>query len=369
MRRLVTHQNIHIRFKRPHRQAPTKGIVFKGFEILVEDESVQGEKVNGNAIWHRSGDDYYWSGGLTEVSTAPPPQPVGTPLPFRDWRSSIAFKAALPAWMNKTGKNIRIAVLDDGILRGHPALQDATNHGEHKDFITAGSGGGQTHGTRCAGIIAARSSPGAGGIIGIAPDATLIDARVIGPSSGVHTVQEAIEWFSQPGRKVDIFSMSFDLIQSDSTLAALVESRTDEGFVFVASAGDLSELSSGQNALINHLSFPASVDACLSIGILNTRAFEDLRSRPDVSFAGTLDFVAPAARIYTTDVQGRYSEEAPGSSFAAPFVAGLAALVLEHFDPGGNRAAFVKQRLAEVAVDFGNIRFDTVPFQPLVIPR
>jgi minor extracellular serine protease Vpr len=94
-----------------------------------------------------------------------------------------------------TGKDVTVAVVDSGVDYRHPDLAHAFGNYKGWDFIDDDddpletqandpAGEATTHGTRMAGLIAAR-----GAIQGIAPDATLLAYRVIGPGGAGRTEQ------------------------------------------------------------------------------------------------------------------------------------------------------------------------------------
>ena len=73
-----------------------------------------------------------------------------------------------------TGMNIKVAQIDTGVELHHPSLEgrlsDAKNFVDGSDYLA------ELHGTAVAGIIAAKADSGIG-IVGVAPDATLLPLR------------------------------------------------------------------------------------------------------------------------------------------------------------------------------------------------
>lgn len=81
---------------------------------------------------------------------------------------------------DKNGKPVRVAVIDTGVDRANPQLSGAIDVGAGKDLIDPKGGDGTTdtvgHGTKVAGLIAARPQEGTG-FVGLAPDSTIIPIR------------------------------------------------------------------------------------------------------------------------------------------------------------------------------------------------
>lgn len=101
------------------------------------------------------------------AQTSPVADPVPVPLPQR----SLDLDAV---WPLSTGRGQLVAVIDTGVER-HPRLPGLAGGG---DFVSAGDGTSDcdAHGTIVAGIIAASRS-GATGFAGVAPDARILAIR------------------------------------------------------------------------------------------------------------------------------------------------------------------------------------------------
>src|SRR4051812_17139371 len=119
---------------------------------------------------------------------------------------NLAQIGAADAWKVSTGAGVLIGIVDSGIDASHPDLAGKID--AQADCIggscregTARDGDG--HGTAVAGIAAAKTDNGAG-IAGVAPDAHLIVARVLGADgSGItEDINRAIQWVVDKGAKV-----------------------------------------------------------------------------------------------------------------------------------------------------------------------
>ena len=84
-----------------------------------------------------------------------------------------------------TGAGARIAVIDDGVFAGHPDLESNVRTDLSMNFSGDENGSGplaDDHGTHVAGIAAAAEN--GRGVVGVAPDAEVVDVRVFSGLSG-----------------------------------------------------------------------------------------------------------------------------------------------------------------------------------------
>lgn len=404
MRRFITLRDTHIRHKHPSRSALIKGVIFQGFEVFVEDDHVDGEDIEGNNKWLRNGEDFYWSGGLSQSGSAngdeneqelPPREEENEedrspiePGHILDWRASLSNVHIPAAWLGEdglglNGLGVRIGVLDSGIT--HSDLEAAINRGGEKDFTGRGIEDVMGHGTGVAGIIAAFAQAEKG-IVGVAPSVELFNAKVRGRSGiKVPDIIEAIQWCE--GQNVDIISMSFGNVRTDhersDELVELIQDLTRQGIVFIVAAGDGRRINqNGRDILINRTNFPANIEECISVASVKEDWWNTFISTPDLRVANSVDFIAPFQGILTTSIE-RISnadtgvelsdtfKEVSGSSFAVPFVTGLAALIINVFDllnseNRQNRAQEIKNRLHEIATPLRNMSFDSPEYQAVV---
>ncbi len=374
MKRFLTLRDVHIRLGRPHREAPARGVIFKGFVVAVDDAPVAGEVIDGIGTWYRDGDDYYWGGALKPVAggatgtDGTPPAAPGTAgaTRYKDWRTSLAGVPA--AWLAHDGAGVRVAVIDSGIT--HPDLAHTLAPDDQSAFGGEGLEDREGHGTGIAGLLAARP-PDRRGVRGVAPGVALINANVYG-RSGPETpaIVRALRWCLERGADVVSLSLGSLKPETDPDLEALIRTHTRQGVVFVASAGVGKAIHrSGRDLLIDRIYTPARLEDCLAVGAVSETFRDDFFRLGDVRFAPGLDFVAPFVPLYTTDIarRGGFSER-QGSSFAAPVVAGLAALVIEAFalPRSANRTALIREKLAGIAGDLRHVGFSTTPYHPVV---
>jgi type VII secretion-associated serine protease mycosin len=223
------------------------------------------------------------------------------------------------------GKGVRVAVIDTGVDDKNPQLSSAVDKSAGRDYLAGGKGGDPTedqvgHGTKVAGIIAARPRAGTG-FVGLAPEATIIpirqnDADSTGDSD---TMAQAITY--AVARRADVINISQDTtkpLSATSALAQAVHRAIDEGVVVVASAGN-DGLDGKPKA-----AYPAAFE-----GVLAVASSDRNNERASFSQAGPfVGVAAPGVDIVSTVPGGGQCAD-NGTSFSAPFVAGVAALLKE----------------------------------------
>ncbi|MFD5490733.1 type VII secretion-associated serine protease mycosin [Streptomyces virginiae] len=248
---------------------------------------------------------------------------------------------------DKNGASVRVAVIDTGVDRANPQLSGAIDVGAGKDFVDPKGGDGATdtvgHGTKVAGLIAARPQEGTG-FVGLAPDATLIPIRQNdGQGKGnALSLSQAIDHAVAKGAQVINISQDTDVqMSADSELAKSVQKAVAANIVVVASAGN-----DGMNGQ-KRKTYPAAFPGVLAVGASDRNNERAVFSQPG-------DFIAVAApgvdMVSTVPGFGQCIDN--GTSFSAPYVAGLAALLrAEHADWSAQQIVWQIQNTAERAVN------------------
>lgn len=140
--------------------------------------------------------------------------------------------------MGVTGEGVTVAVIDTGVDYTHPDLAHAFGEYKGYDFYDGNDdpqeGPGQLHGTHVAGTIAAN-----GLIKGIAPEATLLAYRVLGPDGGsTEQVIAGIEQAVMDGADVMNLSLGNSLNSPDWPTSTALDWAMAEGVVAVTSSGN-----------------------------------------------------------------------------------------------------------------------------------
>jgi subtilisin family serine protease len=229
------------------------------------------------------------------------------------------------AWDITTGSSdVIIAVVDTGIDLDHPDLTCSGKLMTGKNFVSPGSppDDDHGHGTHVAGIASACTN-NATGVAGVAWGARLMPVKVLNSSgSGSYDwLASGITYAADQG--ADVINLSLGGIGTSSALEDAVEYADDRGVVVVTAAGNCgSGCWIGGQFYNNPTFYPAAYATTMAVAATN----------PDdnwASFSGHrpyVDVAAPGDGIYSTYLGGSYVYQ-DGTSMAAPFVSGLAALV------------------------------------------
>jgi len=214
------------------------------------------------------------------------------------------------------GEGITVAILDSGL---NSSLEDFTDSNikyynafldsSQKENCLDDSFG---HGTDCCGILCG----GGKSFYGVAPDISLLLIKITNqngqriPSAIVRGLERAIEMQS------DVISMSFTIPQDNNfqVVHDKIKDAFDKNITVVASAGD----SGGVGFPVNE--FPASFPECLSIGGINR---QKLRSSAS-TLSDFLSLMGPGEELFSLT---NPAQKIRGTSFSAPFVAGIIAIV------------------------------------------
>lgn len=263
------------------------------------------------------------------------------------------------AWDVVRSSPIKIAVIDTGVDPGHPDLVGALLPG--RSFLTNLTTGcarvendDNSHGTHVTGIIAANANNGVG-IAGVAFGAKVLPIKALDcDGSGLLSdVAQAIVYATDQGAR--IMSISLGSGSDTTTLRSAVQYATARNVLVVVAAGNCGtgEPLNPRCSSLNEVSFPAGYTDALAVSATDV---DDTRA--PFSTQGTyVDLSAPGRRIvstvptYGTKVGTLNYAAFSGTSQAAPFVAGIAALVWSR-DPSLT-AAQVRARLLSSADDLG----------------
>ncbi|MFG2717991.1 type VII secretion-associated serine protease mycosin [Streptomyces sp. NPDC048416] len=237
-------------------------------------------------------------------------------------------------WHQSTGKGVRVAVIDTGVDIQNAQLKGAVDASKGKNLLPKdlkdpsnqplprGAENGTTdtvgHGTKVAGIIAARPAQGTG-FVGLAPDATIIplqqnDADGHGTAQTLaNAIQDAID------AGADVINISQDTanaVEPAATLKQAVDAALAKDIVVVASAGN-----DGLGGNVKP-TYPASYP-----GVLAVAASDRNNERAAFSQSGAfVGVAAPGVDMISTVPGGGHCADS-GTSFSAPYVAAVAALI------------------------------------------
>ncbi len=237
-----------------------------------------------------------------------------------------------------------VAVIDSGVDVDHPELTEAMlpgyNFVDNIPDPRPGSGGQAAHGTHVAGIIASRGAAGPTGVAGFPGQVKVLPIRIFDDAGVVATFADlvtALTWAVGLERipgvpdnpyPADIVNLSLGGgVAQNAMLNDIVSRVTQAGVLVIAAAG---------NDVPGILS-PANGPDALAVGSVDS----DFRLSDFSAWGGSgaIGITAPGGygpsscgTILSTLPNGLYGCSR-GTSMAAPYVAGAAALLLTH-EPG-----------------------------------
>ncbi len=188
------------------------------------------------------------------------------------------------------GTDVKACVADTGLDTGHPDLKtnfvagyNVFDPGKSVDVFALGVQATETHATHVSGIVL--GAVNGIGIHGVAPEAKLYEARVLGTQPDGVTVEgetsqvmAGAQWLADQGCKV--INMSLGGADRSQSEEALYNQIRKQGTLIVVSSG---------NDATNHPSFPGRYQSVLTVGAVD-------KNNKLASFSNTgaqLDLVAP----------------------------------------------------------------------------
>jgi len=283
------------------------------------------------------------------ATTSPDPSPAAAVYP-REVKADQAWS------QGRTGRGVTVAVLDSGVAADPDLVSPAdrilasVNFADQRSVPDPGG-----HGTHVAGIIAGNGTRSAGQFIGVAPEANIVDVRVLSStgSGRISSVVRGIEWVlaHAVAYNIRVLNMSFGAPTPTSyrtdPMSAAVEIAWRRGLVVVAASGNAGP---GRDTVAS----PGIDPYVITVGAADDHGTITPRDDTLAPFSswGTADsnakpdLLAPGRRIVSIRVPGSaldrlYPDRVvvaqngstylrlSGTSMATPVVAGAVALVLQ----------------------------------------
>jgi subtilisin family serine protease len=289
------------------------------------------------------------------IGAAPVEAATADPLLDQQW--GLFDIGAPQVWNQSTGVGVTVAIIDGG-SGPHPDLDANLEPGrsiidgfESTGATDVDSDGG--HGTHVAGIVAAIAKNGIG-VSGVAPNARILPFRVL--DSDGHGIGDdvVIAMRLAVDEGVKVINLSLGSTTQSPSMTRAIQYAVDHNVLVVAAAGNF-----GENATPR---WPAADDNTLAVTAIDqNRIVASFGQRGDY-----IDLSAPGVNILSTKTSkfSCLSVAEPvgygcisGTSMAAPFVSGAAALLFSAHP--GITAAQVRTLLISSATDLGQAGRDT----------
>jgi membrane-anchored mycosin MYCP len=224
------------------------------------------------------------------------------------------------------GAGVVVAVVDSGVNPGHPQLAGAVAPG--LDALDTGGDGRLDcvgHGTAVASIVAARPHPGTA-FRGVAPAATIMPVRVSeridGAGSDTARVASTPALAAALRQAVDrgarVVNLSLTTDRDDAALREAVRYARSRDVLLVAAAGNRYDAG-------NPRPYPAGYDGVIGVGAIQPDGTRAAQSQ----VGDFVDLVAPGTEVTAAAHNGGHARYT-GTSFAAAYVAGTAALIRQY---------------------------------------
>jgi len=252
--------------------------------------------------------------------------PWGIPTVLQDidwWNNLDADRAS-----------IKVCVVDTGYDLGHEDLPQEPDVDGTDGAGELWSYDGNSHGTHCAGTIAALGGNNKG-VVGVLPNnedsnfqlliGKAFDASGSGYSSlTISAVQGCVD------QGANVISLSLGSTRGSRTESQFYEDLyTDQDILFIAAAGN-----SGNTAY----SYPASYPFHVSVASLEegNRRDPDIHKSSFSQYNDQVEVAAPGSGVYSTIPDNSYGTKS-GTSMATPHVAGVAGLLWMYFPDCTNK--------------------------------
>ena len=255
-------------------------------------------------------------------------------------------------WSLSKGAGVTVAVIDSGIDTAHSSFQNVLLDGY--DFITDSNdlSDASGHGTAVAALVAGQG-------LGLAPEAKVLPLRVLnehGEGSSFDLIQALLFAADllpqQPNpHKADIITLSLGTTTYSRAVHEAVQHVAAAGVLLVAATG---------NAGADELAYPAAFEEVIAVGAGELK--QDGWHKANYSNYGAgLELLAPLGGQAKTE-WGQYSENGVlsalsggglahvhGTSYAAPQIAGLIALLLASDLQPERVRSILKQSSSDIA--------------------
>ncbi|MBW3614165.1 MAG: S8 family serine peptidase [Actinobacteria bacterium] len=246
--------------------------------------------------------------------------------PFADSPSfTWGLQATKAAGSRRSGRGVRVAVLDTGLDLAHPDF--AGRNVVATSFVSKQPAqDGHGHGTHCIGTACGPQRPSDGRRYGVAHGTNLFVGKVLSDqgSGSDAGILAGIDWALANGCRVISMSLGADIREVSAAYEAVGRRALAKGALMVAAAGNNASRSARNFGFVG---VPANSPSIMAVGAVDARlGIADFSARSNPVWGGQVDIAGPGVGVYSSwPVPTRY-RTISGTSMATPHVAGVAAL-------------------------------------------
>jgi subtilisin family serine protease len=228
----------------------------------------------------------------------------------------------------RTGRGIKVAVLDTGFDLAHPDF--AGRNVTAQSFVqgeTAQDGHG--HGTHCIGTACGPRTPSTGPRYGVAYEADILSGKVLSNSGSGTDAQilAGINWAVTNRCPVISMSLGANVQQAHPPYSAAGRRALRRGSLIIAAAGNNANRRAGNYGFVGA---PANSVEIVAVGALDMElGMANFSARSLPGRGGQVDIAAPGWQVYSSWPMPTRYRTISGTSMATPHVAGVAALWAE----------------------------------------
>lgn len=237
------------------------------------------------------------------------------------------LQATGAATSTRTGRGIRVAVLDTGFDVAHPDFAGRTV--TTQSFITGESvRDAHGHGTHCIGTSCGSAHPDGTRRYGVATEAEIYAGKVLSNSgSGTDTgILAGINWAVANGCKVISMSLGADVRQVSNAYETVGKRALDRGTLIIAAAGNNADRPDEPG----FVGVPANSPSIMAIAAVDSDSVPaQFSARTNPVDGGKIDLAGPGVNVYSSWPMPQGHRSISGTSMATPHVSGIAALWAE----------------------------------------
>lgn len=282
-----------------------------------------------------------------------PPAPTGSELPRQASQDPVIGRLALDrAHEIANGAGVLVGVVDTGIGWHHPKLgaavvpQPGVEIGQDGVPVPGRPLDCTGHGTAVAGLIAAHVGDD-NRVYGVAPEARIYPVRFGTDIQSLPRPFIAAGIRNAVDNHVRVLNLSFALPVDDPALREAIAYAVSQDVVVVAAAGNEQQSEPGRPW------YPAAYPGVLAVAAVDQTG-QPLAQSNEADWVG---IAAPGENLTTLAPDSGYLTQS-GTSFAAPIVAGSAALLVQRF-PGITAAQVIDRLKASAVRDTGAVNRKT----------